>query len=312
MKLGIAVVYLVLPGDEALLDLHLESIERCTQVPFTIYAAVNRLEAPLVERLSANPFVRLCSIPSTEERGSLENAYYLERLIAQAIDDGNTHVATLHVDSFPIRTGWADQLEQRVSSQYAFAAAVREEDRRGKPTTAGLFFPREFYMRYRPRLLLSRADMGSRLGREYAKGLRAPGESGTGYGYAAVREGLQWLELRRTNRTEDHDYYGTIHGDVIFHLGAAAHDGRSFPGSSDRPRLTGLRQAVARWLPRSVKEGLRRLIPEPLLFPEFQAQRRSYDRVKEALLEDPAGYIARLQATIKKPGGDPDEGADSS
>ena len=47
MRLGIAVVYMVLPGDDELIDLHLRHIERCTRVPFTLYAAANRLPADL-------------------------------------------------------------------------------------------------------------------------------------------------------------------------------------------------------------------------------------------------------------------------
>jgi hypothetical protein len=297
MKLGIGVVYFVLPGDEKLLDLHLRYIEQCTRAPFTIYAAVNRLPERLTERLAANPSVRICPVPPTEDRGSLENAYYLERLIAEAIAEGCTHIATFHVDSFPIRVGWEFELEQQTSSEYAFAAAVREESRFGKPTTAGLFFPREFYTHYRPRLLLSRSDVRSRVGQTYAKKLWNPRESGTGYGFVAFREELRWLPLRRTNRGEDHYYFGSIHGDVIFHLGASAHAGRLFPGAQERKRFQSIRRIARMGLPRPVRKLLRRLVPNRVLFPESALHQRAHSRVKQALLEDPAFYLDRLRTT---------------
>ncbi len=297
MKLGIAVVYLVLPGDEDLLDLHLRYIEQCTREPFTIYAAANRLAENLAERLAARPFVRRCVIPSTEHRGSLENAYYLERMIAEAIGDGCTHVATFHADSFPIRAGWESELAGEISAGYAFAAVMREESHLGKPTTAGLFFSSEFYNRYAPRLLLSREDIRSRAGRKYARGLWNPRESGTGYGFTAFREGLRWLPLRRTNRESDHYYFGGIHGDVIFHLGASAHSVRSFPGALERPAFELIRRTASNRLPLPVRRLLRPLVPNQVLFPESANHQRAHNHVKAMLLRDPELYLDRLRAT---------------
>ena len=294
MKLGIAVVYMVLPGDAKLIDLHLRYIERCTQVPFTIYAAANRLSPDLRDHLAAKPYVRVCSIPTTDRRGSLENAYYLERLIATAIGDDVTHVATFHVDSFPIRTGWATDLEQAISRDYAFAAVVREDLLDRKPMTACLFFPRGFYIRHRPKLLLSREAMRSGTGRQYASGIANPMESGTGYGYVAFREGLQWHPLERTNAKEDHHYFGSIHGDLVFHLGSSAAKLRSFSGARDYRRFRYIRQKAAGLLPRRVKTLLRCLIPQRILFPESPSQQRVHSEIKEALLADPETYLARL------------------
>ena len=142
MKLGIAVVYMVLPDEEELVDLHLRQIERHTRVPFTLYAATNRLPTNLRDRLAAKPYVRVCSIPTTDLRGGLEHAYYLERLIAKAIEDNATHVVTLHVDSFPIRSAWATDLAAKLSYNYAFAAIVRDELRTNPEPDMGSWYSR--------------------------------------------------------------------------------------------------------------------------------------------------------------------------
>jgi len=295
MKLGIAVVYMVLPGNEELIDLHLRYIERCTCVPFTIYAAANRLPADLQDRLGAKPYVRVCSIPTTDLRSVLEHAYYLERLIATAIEDDATHVVTLHVDSFPIRSGWATDLAAKLSSPDSFAAIVRDELRDPKPMTACLFFPREFYLRYQPKLLLPRKTMRSATGREYVSHLAAPNESGTGYGFLAFREGLQWFPLRRTNLREDHYYFGSIHQDLIFHLGGAASELRGFPGAREYLWMRRPQQMASHLLTRGTKKFLKTMIPRRILFPESPAHRRAYSAVKEALIADPEDYLQVLR-----------------
>ena len=295
MRLGIVVVYMALPGDEGLVDLHLRYIERCTRVPFTLYAAANRLPADLRNRLATKPYVRVCSIPATDLRSSLEHAYYLERLISMAIEDNVTHVVTLHVDSFPIRSAWATDLEAALSHDYAFAAIVRDELRDPKPMTACLFFPREFYVHYQPKLLLPRAATRSATGQEYVRSLANPDESGTGYGFLAFKEGLQWFPLRRTNLREDHYYFGSIHEDLIFHLGSAASESRGFSGAREYVWMRRARQKMSVLLPRVMKKFFKALIPQRILVPESPAHRRAYSTVKEALIADPEGYLRYLR-----------------
>src|SRR5512143_2978557 len=108
MRLAIAVVYLVADSDDdKLLEVHLDQIEKNTPEPYVLYAAANRLPENLRHALARHPNVSILDLPTTELRGSLENAFYLELLVKAAIEDGATHVCTLHMDSFPVRPGWA-------------------------------------------------------------------------------------------------------------------------------------------------------------------------------------------------------------
>lgn len=295
MKLAIAVVYATLPGDDDIVDLHLRYIEQHTSVSFTLYAAVVRLPDAVRKRLFEKPYVRTCAIEPTELRGSAEHAYHLERLIATAIEDGATHIATLHADSFPIQDGWAETLASVLPDGAAFAAVIRDEVYDPKPMTACLFFSSEFHRRYRPRLLLPEEVMKSSEGRAYARRLTNPHESGTGYGYLAFKEGLRWLPLRRTNKGEDHGYFGSIHGDCIFHLGAAGHERRSYPGAAQRRLVRRLRAKAAARLPRSMKSLVKVVVPQRVLNPQTPAHQRAYSLVKATLMADPEGYLRYLR-----------------
>jgi len=295
MKLAIVVVYATLPGDDDIVDLHLRYIEQCTRELFTLYAAIVRLPDPVRDRLLERPYVRACGIEPTDLRGSSEHAYYLERLIATAIEDGATHVVTLHADSFPICEGWAETLAARLSDGAAFAAVIRDEVHDPKPMTACLLFSSTFHRRYQPRLLLREQDMSTSEGQAYARQLAAPNESGTGYGYLAFKEGLNWFPLRRTNVGEDHDYFGSIHGDCIFHLGAAGHEQRSYPGAAQRRLANRIRVKVAAGLPRRMKQLVKAAVPQRTLNPQAPADQRAYAQVKAALMADPDAYIHYLR-----------------
>jgi hypothetical protein len=105
VKLGVVAVYLFGEEVEPLLGVHLRQIEKTTHAPYTIYGSVNRLAPTLRRQLETAPRVKTFELPATELRGGREHAYYLDELVQIAVDDGSTHIAVLHLDSFPIRPG---------------------------------------------------------------------------------------------------------------------------------------------------------------------------------------------------------------
>ncbi|TAM47899.1 MAG: hypothetical protein EPN53_10980 [Acidobacteria bacterium] len=303
MKLGIAVVYLVREGNERLLDLHLESIRKHTDVPYAIYAGANRLGAGMRETLRRRPEVRILDLPVTALRTSEEHAFYLEQLIAAALDDGVSHVAVFHVDSFPIRPGWATETAAALSDGRPFAAAVRDVRFDDKPFTAFMLIRSEFLREARPRFLLDGEERRSAAYRGYRRRFPHHPDSGVGFGFLAYREGLEWLPLERSNRGEDHAHFGSIYGDTVFHLGAAAWRRKDFPGSRGPTTLLDLRArlgpALGRALPAGVRARLKRAtsraVPALDIEAKYAANEAAFEFVRQRLLADPEAYVDHLR-----------------
>jgi len=221
MKLGIAAVYLAGEDDAGLLELHLSRIAANTSEPYTIYAAANRLPPRLRPLLERDPAVRICHLPDTALRGGDEHAFYLELLVAAAIEDGATHVCILHLDSFPIRPGWASGLAALLQGNCVLAGLLRDERRDRKPLTAFMLFTREFYLTHRPSLRLSPEVLASPEYLRYAQRIPHEADTGAGYGFAIHANGLSWHPLVRTDRGPAGWGFG-IYGGLVFHLGGAA------------------------------------------------------------------------------------------
>ena len=303
MKLGISVVYMVREGNDRLLDLHLEYIGRNTPVPYAVYGCVNRLAPALRGRLAACPDVAALDLPATHLRKSEEHANYLEQLIAAALADGATHVAVLHVDSFPVRSGWVEDLAGQLSPSRPFAAAVRDSRLDRKPFTAGMLIAGDFLRDRRPRFLLDDAERTSAAYRRYRRRCRHHPDSGVGYGFLAFREGLDWLPLERSNRGEDHRHFGSIYGDTFFHLGAAAWKRKDFPGSRGPTTALELRSRLASrlsgYLPERarvrIKRALNRTLPALDIGRKYAANEEAYNAVRARLFSDPEAYIRYLR-----------------
>ena len=321
MKLGIAVVYMVSERNERLLDLHLSQIEKNTTIPYTIYACVNRLLPQFLAKLEQNPRVKICPcetyVPGSgllrQDREQLatkglafldskyEHSWYLEQLIRQAIDEGVTHIGMFHVDSFPIRYGWDKELIAKLDDRCVLAGTARDTTTDYKPLTAGILFNREFYLQYQPRLLLTQEEVDSSDYRRYGQAYPHSGGSGVGYGFRMFMEGLTWYPLVRSNLGGNHALFGMVHGDMIFHLMAAAVvDQQNAVDYTVRPsQRSGLVGALARFSVVAIPEGLRRILRSGLAGHikkwHRSRDREDWERQRAMLLDDPEKYLAYLR-----------------
>ena len=303
MKLGLAVTYIVDESHGPLLELHLDRVARHTTVPWTIYGSVNRLLPRYRELLERRPSMKLFELPETSLRGMEEHSTYLERLFDIAFDDGATHVAVLHVDSFPVADGWAERMAAHIGGDVAFASAAHIN-------TACLLFPRQFWTALRPRLLWP-DDRGDPAWKRYFDEVKPVEHSGMGFGCAARRAGLGWYEMKRTGR--ELPDAPEIFDDLVLHvrgaLRLAGYVGTSTPalrrvGSGPAGLLFRAGQRVIRRVreltPARLRPLVRRIVPvsvdDRLLFDP--ARRLEADRMSsglERLLADPEGYVAELR-----------------
>lgn len=311
MKLGILVVYLVSERNERLLDIHLEQIEKHTSVPYTIYGSSVRLLPQFVDVLHRNPRVTICPCQPYEDKNPAlrryEHSWYLEQLIRFALDDGATHVVILHVDSFPVRDGWARELAARLTDHCVLAGILRDEKTDRKPMSACIFFAREFYLKYQARLLLSVEEAASPEYAQYREQCPHGTDSGVGYGFSVYKHGLSWYPLTRSNKGSEHELFGSIYGDMIFHLHSAMQmensPGSAFSKSSPetRNRVRRVVGAAARAvLGRDLQARIRGRLPPSIREPEEYRQRQAFEGQRHQLLENTEAYLHYLR-TGQKP-----------
>ena len=306
MKLGIVVVYLVAEENEKLLDLHFSQVEKHTKVPYTIYAGVKQLSPKIRLKVEQHPRVKICEIPETSLHLVEEHSFYLEYLVKKAVEDGVSHIVTLHVDSFPICSGWAEALAGRLSESCVFATPFYGA------YTACLFFQRDFYLKYQPTFLLTEDQRASMKYKQFCKGFGHIPHSGIGYIFRAYSEGVSWYPLAESNKGDARfGFFNIIYEDLFFHLGAAAFPEHKPPNSTS---FMPLRKGVWKrfWAPilrillltktQQKLLGVKRLImPRHLMswgwkqigVPFFL--RPIFWEARKQLLEDPESYLNYLR-----------------
>jgi hypothetical protein len=298
VKLGVLVVYLVKPENAELLDLHLNKIRALTSVPYTIYAGLSSLAPPLLQRLRAEPGVELVQLRETDLSGSPQHSLYLEQLIERALKDDVTHLVTLHVDSFPIRAGWAETIASRLTGDTVLATLSNNDYLIGY--TAGLFFRRDFWEDLQPAFLLSEEDRAApeyqRFSREHP---HYPADSGVGFVFRAYSRGKAFAALERSDAGRGAGTFASIHGDLIFHLGGAyryeklSGEERSASRKAIFKMLTAARGRVKKCIPKTIERSVKRLF-WPLI---DSSEHRLYDQARRELLNDPERYLERLRGS---------------
>jgi hypothetical protein len=289
MKLGFLVVYLLRDENEKLLDLHLNQIAACTEVPYTIYAAVNRLQDRFRSKLLLSN-VKIVDIPTTALRGIEEHSYYLDHLAAAAVAGGVTHVCTLHVDSFPIRRGWSSDLAAKLRGDCVLVATMRDAASR-YPVTSLMMFPREFYLQHRPVFSTPKEvrDLPEYRRYEEASGCGPRPDSGAGYGFTIFSRNLSWTPMTRTDRVPAGFGFG-VFDDAIFHLGAAVW----WPESREAVETTGTVKMLA--LARLPRRAIASVFPATIaakITSEAAAWRR--EKRRRDLLANPEAFLRSIR-----------------
>jgi len=294
MKLGIIVVYMVSEENESLLALHLKKIEQNTLIPYTIYAGVNNLSPKYRMQLEQHLEIQICECPATEFTGAREHSHYLEHLVKIAVEDGVSHIATLHLDSFPIRSGWAAELAGRLSESCAIVTLEHIN-------TACLIFHRDFYLNYHPTFLLSYSELESPEYKEYSQISDVICHSGIGYGFKAYLEGFSCYFLSDSSGKVD-DPFGRIYDDLIFHLQGAV---RFVPESRNISVIK--KQSYIQMSGRAVKI-VKRIIPKslkkvlssnPAINVKHLLHMSKFEHSRKQLLEDPESYLNYLRTGSK-------------
>lgn len=224
MKLGIACVYFFRDEDTWIMDLQLDFIEKTTtSIDFTVYAAANRLQPELKEKLAARRFVKIVDLPHFDGDGGPEHGFYMGELLKHAAADGCTHLCTLDSDSFPIAADWPEQLLAAMQPSHRLAAVFRAENQDSDlPHPCGIFMETGLFTQLNFDFF---PDAGLRNSSEFKHYIRQTGQrtdTGTGLGFALWQANEPWLKLYRSNKTDLHYLMAGIYGDVFFHLGASS------------------------------------------------------------------------------------------
>lgn len=312
MKLGIVVVYFLKDSDLSLVRIHLSKIREYSRADYEIFAGDNGLSPAARELLNQTPCLRIYDPPvnigpDSELNLSEQISAFTDYLVDEALASGATHVAIMHLDSFPVRDGWDLTLASRLDNQYAFASILRRENLDTVQSFSGcIFFKASFHKRCKPTMY----PLDTTEYQEFLTTNNQTGDCGIGYSFAAYQAGLSWHPLLRSNQIEEHPIISGIYGDLIFHLGGASRANLTrlfYRRDIIQTQKTGnnnqLKTAeAASWVTRA-KQFYRRIFKfgntDQLKVLEA-ANRVALEEAKQRLITDPDAYLHHLRFGEKK------------
>jgi hypothetical protein len=297
--LAIPVVYFLKDDDDLpFLQIHFDRIARHTNVPYTLYAAANRVTPAARAVIESQPNVVVCGVPETELRGSREHAYYLDALVRAALDDPVSHLCTLDVDSFPVHDDWVARVEAVLPPASGLAGILRVENGDvALPHPSCIFATRAFFERFTPSF--SPDSDGSAAFRRFLRSTGQSADTGIRLGYALWSEDLAWGHLLRSNAADPDGLMAGIYADSIFHMGGIGRGKlfrRDVDGSTVHRLTTPLERVPVRGgraigMQRAILRRLRGSTEARIA----ARNRETYARLRGSLFSDPDGFIAFLR-----------------
>lgn len=209
------------------IDLCLRQIDRYSaDSSYEILAWDNSFIPEQRRLMRAHPKVRMFG--QRQPGAHIGHGPALDRLLLK-VRPGTEYVITMDTDSFPIRSGWIENLTGRLSSGAMLAGVWRSEIQKDKPAYV------------HPSGLAVRRDTLLRLGSNFAIGDGV--DVGTNVTAAAEAVGGRLSRLLRTNHWNPHYLMGAVYGDLIYHQGAGSRNPR-FTGGGQSADHEAVREAL--------------------------------------------------------------------
>lgn len=234
MRIGIIVVYMFNEANTELFNIHLKRIQKHTKNSYKIYSSINKLPTNCKKILDTYPNIKQYIFPDLEmNNAAYEHAYLLGELVKKAVLDGVDYCFCLHLDSFPVKDFWDEEIINKIEQEKLAFVSTQNFD------SSCIAFSSKYYETYKPEFLLSIQDTKvpicidfiekhvPRLFDEfdfntnYSKDKKI-GYTGVGFGYSAYKNHLNWHFLKRNSKGSGLlDSYQQLFGNMIFHLGGA-------------------------------------------------------------------------------------------
>jgi hypothetical protein len=288
MKIAFLVVYVFNDDHLRLFQIHLERIRRHTSVPFKIFGAGHKLSGKVRAHVERQPEIELFDLPVPKSFGvRQEHAFCLEELTKRAMAEGFTHFMALHLDSFPLRDDWLDNLLASLEEGAALATLVPNG------FSAGLLWTRDFQEHCKPRMLVPSESRDTPEFKAFTAAYPDIDhvETGLGYIWRAWELGLPWRALRTDEERK-------IYDDLLYHMVGATFRTwipvQKIRNEVSYRALWRVVGPISRFLPPGGRDAVRRRFIDPDRMTRDGSMRSKEEEIQD-LMDDPVGYLTELR-----------------